>query len=73
MPKKLVKEGKPQVIANTVWACAKLVIKWPNLEGNPQEIAITGLACAKLGFDSPRKLFMRVEKHACQEGQSTGD
>jgi hypothetical protein len=50
------------VIANTVWACAKLVIKSPYLEGNPQEIAITVLACVELGFDSP-KLFGASGKH----------
>eukprot|EP00978_Attheya_sp_CCMP212_P005250 scaffold11660_cov49-Attheya_sp.AAC.1 len=72
----LVKEGKPQAIANTVWACAKLGVESPKLfsqvekhaeqlvkEGNTQEIANTVWACATLGVKSP-KLFSQVEKHA---------
>jgi len=63
---RLAREGTPQAIANTAWACAKLGVESPKLflqvekhaerlvrEGNPQEIANTVWACATLGVDAP--------------------
>jgi hypothetical protein len=62
--KKFVGSGKPQEIANTAWACAKLGHSCPELftelgtktrskwlvdNGNAQDIANTAWACATLG------------------------
>ena len=72
----LVKEGSPQAIANTAWACATLGFEAPNLfaeidrrsnwlvkEGNPQDVANTAWACATLGFEAPN-LFAEIDRHS---------
>jgi hypothetical protein len=62
----LVRNGKPQAIANAVWACAKLDFKplalcqevekrskWLVREGNAQDLANTVWAFAKLMIQAP--------------------
>ncbi|KAI2495864.1 RAP domain [Fragilaria crotonensis] len=72
----MFQNGKPQEIANCVWACAKLGMESPNLfrlmeeraewlfkYGNQQEIASCIWACGTLGVESPN-LFMLLDKRA---------
>jgi hypothetical protein len=72
----LAKEGKPQDVSNTAWACATLGFEAPNLfaeidrrsnwlvkEGNPQNVANTAWACATLGFEAPN-LVAEIDRHS---------
>ena len=72
----LFENGTPQNISNSVWACAKLGIKSPNLfgeletnatwlveNGNPQNIANCVWACATLGIKSTN-LFGELERNS---------
>ena len=73
---RLLREGKPQHIANSVWACATLGVKAPKLfngldqcsdrllrEGKPQNIANSVWACSTLGVKAP-KLFDGLDQHS---------
>jgi hypothetical protein len=72
----LVEEGKPQTVANSVWACATLGVKAPALfaeldknatwlveQGDPQAVANSVWACATLGVKAPA-LFAELNKNA---------
>jgi hypothetical protein len=72
----IVKEGNPQEVANTAWACATSGINSPRLfseiekhsswivkEGDPQASSNMAWACATLGIQSP-DLFSEIEKHS---------
>jgi predicted nucleic acid-binding protein len=81
----LIKEGSPQDVANTAWACATLSHQSPELfaeiekrsawlikEGNPQNVANMAWACATMGLQSP-KVFAEIEKQSAwlvEEGNS---
>ena len=72
----LVRNGNPQSVANSAWACGKLGIqspllfaelensaKWLVEKGEPQAVANCVWACGKLGVKSP-SLFAEMENSA---------
>ena len=72
---RLLREGSPRTVANSVWACAALRVKAPKLfkgldhhsdrllrEGTPQHIANSVWACATLGVKAPN-LVKGLIKH----------